>query len=88
MARTNRRKGVIRATILLILAPSVLALTSNWWTGQEGQPPRAADLSRTILMHARFRVWLELAVLLLQVAAVGSLLLARLTRGDSWPRSG
>ncbi|HEU5118073.1 MAG TPA: hypothetical protein VFT74_15730 [Isosphaeraceae bacterium] len=88
MARTNRRKGVIRATILLILAPSVLALSSSWWPGQDGQPPRAADLSRAVLMHARLRSWLELAVVMLQVLAVGSLILARLVPGERWPRSG
>ncbi len=88
MASTNRRKGVIRAAILLILAPTVLALSSNWWPGQDGRPPKAVDLSGTILMHAKLRAWLELAVLLLQVLAVGSLLVARLTHGERWPRNG
>lgn len=88
MARKNRRKGVIRAAILLILAPTVLALSSSWWPGQDGQPPKAVDLSGSILMHAKLRVFLELAVLLLQLLAVGSLLVSRLTHGERWPRNG
>lgn len=88
MARTIRRRGVIRAAILLILAPSVLALSSNWWPGQDWQTSREADPSQTVLMHVRLQGWLELAVLLLQVVAVGSLMLARLTSGNRWPRSG
>lgn len=88
MARTIRRKGVIRVAIMLILAPSVLALTSGWWSGTEGRPVKAVDLSGTILMHARLRCWLELAVVLLQVLAVGSLMLARLMQQARWARNG